>query len=201
MALTLNTFDLDGQIKKIDQNVRKTGRISIRDLEEILEEIRSQKHVTSSQSLLLLRCCGSLVPEESTEVRTHFAKEIWETLNALDVPMDISHYNALLRVYLENEYLFSPIDFLADLQSKGFEPNRVTYQRLIRRYCQQGDLDGATQILKFMQEKTLPVNEHVFNALIVGHSQVTSNLSLCLVHKSYFCFVVTDYVFCVVERL
>ncbi|KAL5281307.1 LRPPRC family protein [Megaselia abdita] len=168
---SLSSFDLDGQIKKIDQNVRKTGRISIKDLEEILEEIRSQKHVTSSQSLLLLRCCGSLVPEESSEVRTHFAKEIWDTLNALDVPMDISHYNALLRVYLENEYLFSPIDFLEDLKSKGFEPNRVTYQRLIRRYCQQGDLDGATQILKFMQEKTLPVNEHVFNALIVGHSQ------------------------------
>lgn len=164
---------MDNQIKKIDQSVRKTGRISIKELEEILEEIRSKKqHVSSSQSLLLLRCCGSLVPEESLEVRTQFTKEIWETLNALDVPMDISHYNALLRVYLENEYLFSPIDFLENLKLKGVEPNRVTYQRLIMRYCQQGDLDGATLILKFMQEKILPINEHVFNALIIGHSQV-----------------------------
>lgn len=45
-------------------------------------------------------------------------------LSKLNVPMDISHYNALLRVYLENEYSFSPTDFLADLQSKGVEPNR-----------------------------------------------------------------------------
>lgn len=98
-------------------------------------------------------------------------QEIWKTLNKLNIPMDISHYNALLRVYLENEYNFSPTEFLADLEQKGIEPNRVTYQRLIARYCQQGDIDGATKILEFMREKQLPVNENVFNALIMGHSQ------------------------------
>lgn len=41
---------------------------------------------------------------------------------------------------------------------------------MISRYCQQGDIDGATQILEFMREKQLPVNENVFNALIMGHS-------------------------------
>lgn len=46
----------------------------------------------------------------------------------------------------------------------------MTYQRLIARYCQQGDIDGATQILEFMREKQLPVNENVFNALINGHA-------------------------------
>lgn len=45
-------------------------------------------------------------------------------LSKLNVPMDISHYNALLRVYLENEYKFSPTEFLADLKVKGIEPNR-----------------------------------------------------------------------------
>ena len=85
--------------------------------------------------------------------------------------MDISHYNALLRVYLENEHSFSPTDFLANLENKGLEPNRVTYQRLIARYCQEGDIEGATRILEFMREKQLPVNENVFNALIMGHSQ------------------------------
>lgn len=46
----------------------------------------------------------------------------------------------------------------------------VTYQRLISRFCQDGDIDGATKILEFMREKQLPVNENVFNALIMGHS-------------------------------
>lgn len=161
---------LDSHLKRLDQDVRKSGRISRRDLEEILEEIRSNRTPTSSQSLLVIRCCGNLVPEEKPEIRTQIVQEIWKTLSNLNVPMDISHYNALLRVYLENEYEFSPTEFLAELQSKGVEPNRVTYQRLISRYCQQGDIDGATRILEFMREKQLPVNENVFNALIMGHS-------------------------------
>lgn len=111
------------------------------------------------------------MPEELPETRTALVQEIWKTLNNLSVAMDVSHYNALLRVYLENEHQFSPAEFLADLESKGIEPNRVTFQRLISRYCQQGDIQGATRILEFMREKQLPINEHVFNALIMGHSQ------------------------------
>lgn len=85
--------------------------------------------------------------------------------------MDISHYNAILRVYLENEHKFNPSEFLQDLSTKGVEPNRVTYQRLIARFCQEGDIDGASTILQHMKEKQLPINEHVFNALINGHAR------------------------------
>lgn len=162
---------LDQSIKRLDQDVRRVGRISRRDLEEVLDEIRQQRTATSSQSLLVIRCCGNLVPEELPEVRTALVQDIWKTLNNLKVPMDISHYNALLRVYLENEHPFSPTEFLAELEAKGLEANRVTYQRLIQRYCQAGDIDGATRILEFMREKQHPVNEYVFNALILGHSQ------------------------------
>lgn len=67
---------------------------------------------------------GNLVPEELPEFRTTLVQDIWKTLGKLNVSMDISHYNALLRVYLENEHPFSPTEFLADLESKGIEPNR-----------------------------------------------------------------------------
>ncbi|XP_053691599.1 leucine-rich PPR motif-containing protein, mitochondrial [Sabethes cyaneus] len=162
---------LDRSLKRLDEDVRRSGRISRRDLEDVLEEIRVNRSATSAQSLLVIRCCGNLVPEELPEVRTALVQEIWKTLNGLNVPMDISHYNALLRVYLDNEHSFSPTEFLADLKAKGVEPNRVTYQRLISRYCQEGDIEGATKILEYMREKQLPVNEYVFNALIMGHSQ------------------------------
>ncbi|KAH8295864.1 hypothetical protein KR018_004809 [Drosophila ironensis] len=170
-AAAKTELSLDKQIRRLDQDVRRMGRISRRDLEEVLDEIRTQRTATSSQSLMVIRCCGNLVPEELPEVRTAMVQEIWKTLNALNVPMDISHYNALLRVYLENEHSFAPTEFLAEIEAKGIEPNRVTYQRLIARYCQQGDIDGATRILEFMRAKSLPVNENVFNSLILGHSQ------------------------------
>nr|CAI5864450.1 unnamed protein product [Callosobruchus analis] len=167
---TLTDQNLESSLRRIDQDVRKSGRISRRDIEDVLEEIRIARSATSSQSLLVIRCCGNLVPEELPETRTKLVQEIWNTLNKLNVPMDISHYNALLRVYLENEHKFSPTEFLSELESKGIEPNRVTYQRLIARYCQDGDIEGATKILEYMREKQMSVNENVFNALIVGHS-------------------------------
>ncbi|XP_050307850.1 leucine-rich PPR motif-containing protein, mitochondrial isoform X2 [Anthonomus grandis grandis] len=163
--------NLERRLKSLDQDVRKSGRISRRDIEDVLEEIRNARSATTSQSLLVIRCCGSLVPDELPEVRTKLVQEIWNTLNKINVPMDVSHYNALLRVYLENEHPFSPTDFLSDMESKGIEPNRVTYQRLISRYCQEGDIEGATKILEYMREKQMAVNENVFNALIFGHSQ------------------------------
>ncbi|CAH1159971.1 unnamed protein product [Phaedon cochleariae] len=168
---TLTDQNLESSLRRIDQDVRKSGRISRRDIEDVLEEIRNARSATSSQSLLVIRCCGNLVPEELPETRTKLVQEIWNTLNRLNVSMDISHYNALLRVYLENEYSFLPVEFLSELESKGIEPNRVTYQRLIAKYCQDGDIEGATKILEYMREKQIAVNENVFNALIIGHSK------------------------------
>lgn len=46
----------------------------------------------------------------------------------------------------------------------------VTYQRLISRYCQEGDIDGASQILDHMRDKQFTITEGVFNALVMGHS-------------------------------
>ncbi|XP_074026112.1 bicoid stability factor isoform X2 [Leptinotarsa decemlineata] len=168
---TLVDHNLESSLRRIDHDVRRSGRISRRDIEDVLEEIRLARSATSSQSLLMIRCCGNLVPEELPDTRTKLVQEIWNTLKKLGVPMDVSHYNALLRVYLENEHPFSPTDFLSELESNGIEPNRVTYQRLIARYCQDGDIEGATKILEYMREKQMSVNENVFNALIVGHSK------------------------------
>ena len=47
---------------------------------------------------------------------------------------------------------------------------QVTYQRLISANCLKGDLNGASKILEKMKEENLPINEHIFNALITGHA-------------------------------
>lgn len=67
---------------------------------------------------------GDLVPDEFPTERTKLAEELWKTFLKQNTPMDISHYNALLRVYLENGHNFSTEEFLKDLEAKGLEPNR-----------------------------------------------------------------------------
>ncbi|CAH2076864.1 unnamed protein product, partial [Iphiclides podalirius] len=161
---------LEPLLQRLDSEVRRFGRITKKDIDEVFDEIRSKSDITSSQSLLVIRCCGELVPEELPEQRTLLVQKIWGVLAERGIPMDISHYNALLRVYIENEHAFSPAKFLEELERKGLQPNRVTYQRLMWRYCQEGDVEGATKVLERMRELKLPVSEPVLNALVMGHA-------------------------------
>lgn len=40
---------------------------------------------TPSQSLMVLRCCGNLVPDELPENRTKLVQQIWETINRIGI--------------------------------------------------------------------------------------------------------------------
>ncbi|XP_077438416.1 leucine-rich PPR motif-containing protein, mitochondrial [Vanacampus margaritifer] len=156
---------------KLDRSVRRTGRITKTLLLRMLQDICRTGYPSSNLALLLLRSCGSLLPEMEIEERTKLAHRVWEELQKLGAQYDVSHYNSLLKVYLQNEFKFSPTDFLANMEAANILPNRVTYQRLITAYCQIGDIEGASTILGFMKSKDLPITEAVFNALITGHAR------------------------------
>ncbi|KAG9344569.1 hypothetical protein JZ751_011241 [Albula glossodonta] len=162
-------FDL--ALTKMDSSVRRTGRITKTLLLSIFSDICRSGYPSVNQALLLLRSCGTLLPEVPLSERTELAHQIWDKLQELGVSYDASHYNALLKVYLQNEFKFSPTDFLAKMEAANVQPNRVTYQRLIAAYCQEGDIEGASQILGFMKTKDLPITEAVFNSLITGHAR------------------------------
>lgn len=161
----------DWALSKLDSSVRRTGRITKTLLLRIFHDICRAGYPSGNQALLLLRSCGSLLPEVPPADRSELAHHIWEKLQELGAQYDVSHYNALLKVYLQNEFKFSPMDFLAKMEASNILPNRVTYQRLIAAYCQNGDIDGASTILGFMKNKDLPITEAVFNSLITGHAR------------------------------
>uniref|UniRef100_A0A2K6BUL4 Leucine-rich PPR motif-containing protein, mitochondrial n=1 Tax=Macaca nemestrina TaxID=9545 RepID=A0A2K6BUL4_MACNE len=161
----------DWALMRLDNSVRRTGRIPKMLLQKVFDDTCRSGGPGSSHALLLLRSCGSLLPELKLEERTEFAHRIWDKLQKLGAVYDVSHYNALLKVYLQNEYKFSPTDFLAKMEEANIQPNRVTYQRLIASYCNTGDIEGASKILGFMKTKDLPVTEAVFSALVTGHAR------------------------------
>uniref|UniRef100_A0A8C6WJV4 Leucine rich pentatricopeptide repeat containing n=1 Tax=Neogobius melanostomus TaxID=47308 RepID=A0A8C6WJV4_9GOBI len=160
----------DWAMDKFNSSVRRTGRITKTLLLHIFHDICRTGYPSGNQALLLLRSCGALLPEVPPANRSELAHHIWEKLQELGAQYDVSHYNALLKVYLQNEFKFSPMDFLAKMQAANILPNRVTYQRLIAAYCRNGDIDGASAILGFMKSKDLPITEAVFNSLITGHA-------------------------------
>ncbi|XP_020856902.1 leucine-rich PPR motif-containing protein, mitochondrial isoform X1 [Phascolarctos cinereus] len=161
----------DWALTRLDNSVRRTGRITKTLLQNIFHDICGSGNPSSNLALLLLRSCGSLLPELKPSERTEFVHRIWDKLQQLGMTYDISHYNALLKVYLQNEHQFSPTDFLAKMEEANIQPNRVTYQRLIAAYCNKGDIEGASKILGFMKTKDLPVTEIVFSTLVTGHAR------------------------------
>ncbi|KAI5606873.1 leucine-rich PPR motif-containing protein, mitochondrial [Silurus asotus] len=168
---TKQAQQFDWALAKLDSSVRRTGRVTKTLIQRIFHDICRTGYPSSNQALLLLRSCGSLLPEMPFEERSELAHRIWEKLQELGAAYDVSHYNALLKVYLQNEYKFSPTDFLSKMEVANVQPNRVTYQRLIAAYCQNGDIEGASKILGFMKSKDLPITEAVFNSLVTGHSR------------------------------
>ncbi|XP_012611837.2 leucine-rich PPR motif-containing protein, mitochondrial [Microcebus murinus] len=170
-SLRRTASQFDWALMRLDNSVRRTGRIPKRLLQKVFDNTCRSGTPGGNQALLLLRSCGSLLPELTLTERTEFAHRIWDKLQELGTVYDVSHYNALLKVYLQNEYKFSPTDFLAKMEETNIQPNRVTYQRLIAAYCNVGDIEGASKILGFMKTKDLPVTEAVFSALITGHAR------------------------------
>uniref|UniRef100_UPI00398E714A leucine-rich PPR motif-containing protein, mitochondrial n=1 Tax=Pristiophorus japonicus TaxID=55135 RepID=UPI00398E714A len=164
-------MQFDWALNKLDSSVRRTGRITKTLLLKIFHDICRTGFPSGNQALLLLRSCGSLLPEMQLPERTDLAHRIWDKLQELGAVYDVSHYNALLKVYLQNEHKFSPTDFLAKMESANVQPNRVTFQRLITAYCNEGDIEGASKILGFMKSKDLPITEAVFNSLVTGHAR------------------------------
>ncbi|KAK2824504.1 hypothetical protein Q5P01_021679 [Channa striata] len=161
----------DWALAKLDNSVRRTGRITKTLLLRIFHDICRTGYPSGNQALLLLRSCGSLLSEMRQKERTELAHHVWQKLQELGAQYDVSHYNALLKVYLQNEFKFSPTDFLAKMEAANVQTNRVTYQRLIAAYCQNGDIEGASAILGFMKGKDLPITEAVFNSLVTGHAR------------------------------
>ncbi|KAJ6650150.1 Leucine-rich PPR motif-containing protein, mitochondrial [Pseudolycoriella hygida] len=198
-SITRQTWtNWDLLLRKLDQEIRKAGRISREDVDDVLKEIRQRKTVFSSQALLLIQCCGNCLPEELPDARTTLVCEVWKTLNKANVRIDVSHYNALMQVHLENEYPFSPTEILEEIKSRSIRPNRSlagyaagdapdilggaralaehskrsdTYQHMISCYCQAGEVDKAAAVIELMRSRQLSIGEQVFNALIWGHSQ------------------------------
>ncbi|KAL3226297.1 hypothetical protein MRX96_025201 [Rhipicephalus microplus] len=113
---------LDRALQRIDNEVRRTGRVTRKDLDDVLAQAAAIGRLSGPQGLLLVRMCGAFLREEPPSERRELARAVWEKLQSLGCPLDASHYNALLQVYLENEFPFCPSTFLATMEAASVQP-------------------------------------------------------------------------------
>jgi len=161
----------------MDTPNRLVSRVSREEIELMAEEIEATEashntaQLLASQALLAIRLCGSVLDQEQPTTRSTLVSKIWGLLEAKAVPITVNHYNALLRVHLENGHQFAPEEVLADMSKAGVKPDKETFQCLISRHCQVGDVEGAGKVLQMMKTAGIKVNENIFNSLIMGHGE------------------------------
>ncbi|GBM05735.1 Leucine-rich PPR motif-containing protein, mitochondrial [Araneus ventricosus] len=160
--------DVDNAFIEIDYAVKRSGRCFRTNVENVLSMIETLGSASDIHGLYLLRCSG-LMHEEKPAERVQLASVIWEKLHKLGVQLDVRHYNSLLKVFVDCDHQFLPSEFLTSMESSKIEPNKATYLLLLQKYCNDGDLSGAGEILECLKEKGLPINESVFTILIKGH--------------------------------
>jgi pentatricopeptide repeat protein len=112
-----------------------------------------------------------VLDQEQPAARSALVSRLWGLLEAKGIAVTATHYNALLRVHLENGHRFEPEEVLADMKAAGATPDKETFQCLISRHCQAGDIEGAGKVLQMMKTAGIKVNENVFNSLILGHGE------------------------------
>jgi leucine-rich PPR motif-containing protein len=115
--------------------------------------------------------CGTVLDKEAQKDRSQLAASIWNMVIDMKLPLTVVHYNALLRVHLENKCEFDPETISAQMAEKNISPDKETYQCFISAYCQRGDIEGASKVLQTMKKMGHSVNKNIFNSLIIGHSQ------------------------------
>ncbi|XP_047360959.1 leucine-rich PPR motif-containing protein, mitochondrial-like isoform X3 [Vespa velutina] len=163
--------DIDNIMKKIDNKYQHEGLIDKHLIEDIINCIQIEGKLESSQALLTLRCCNILI-QCTQEQRIKFANTLWKLCNIYNVPMDITLYNALLQVYIENNYTFSPLNILSDMKKRFIQPNKVTYMKFLEYFCKHGNITKAIIVCQCLKNEKLPLDINIFNLLIIGYSQI-----------------------------
>lgn len=117
-------------------NVLKNSKyIQKIDLNEILTLLRRDQ-LTDVDAIEVLECCRSKHVQQ-----THVLDDIWTELKSKTVPLNLQHYNALLRIYIEKERIFSPSAMLDEMIERGMKPNVC-----VRKYINLNCLDFCERI-------------------------------------------------------
>lgn len=179
-------------LRRYLDTIKNLKRIEDNHLNEILVLLRRDQLVDVDDAIAALKCCSSKHIRQ-----THVLDDIWTELKSKLLPINVQHYNALLRIYIEKGKIFSARAMFDEIIGRGVKPNvcvgnfsflflkkyslhanstifdtffSSTCNLLILNCAQRGDVNGARDILDVMQPQEIGMNEVTFNNLILAYA-------------------------------
>ena len=95
--------DLEKLFSVLETSFRKQGRVLERDMAKVINIIENTEVCPASQALLLVKCCGDVLVDVERKKRTQLVERCFSLIERIpSSKLDISHYNALLKVIPPN---------------------------------------------------------------------------------------------------
>ncbi|XP_011865854.1 PREDICTED: leucine-rich PPR motif-containing protein, mitochondrial-like [Vollenhovia emeryi] len=160
---------IDHKLTSFCDDVKK-GRVSADHLREVIDLCSNNDyHLPHSTGLLLLKCCGNLIPDLDAAERDHLADQVWRLAKKSGGGLTLEYYHTLLGINAENSKLVNPKTFLANM---SVEPDRNTYSLLMSVATKAGNSQYLWDILSIMKDRNMNIDEEAINALV--HIYVTN---------------------------
>ncbi|XP_065845009.1 leucine-rich PPR motif-containing protein, mitochondrial-like [Oscarella lobularis] len=140
-------------------------------LRRTFEDLCKEDDISPVSAYSALQNCGRQLVDASPQARIALADQFISTLRSKGVKLDVSHYNALLSVFIDNGHNFSPLEFLTRLQTEGIQPSTQTYQLVLKGFCQQGNLQGAIEILEHIKSLNISLSEPLLAPLVTCNAK------------------------------
>ncbi|XP_060804000.1 leucine-rich PPR motif-containing protein, mitochondrial [Amyelois transitella] len=155
---------LEKLIAGLSSDIHQKNRVYKNDLMRVMNKVKDLRFSSSKQGLLLIRCCGELLPDEAPAARMALVEQLWNILKT-HTKFEVAHYNELLRVYIANKRTLTASSFISQMHPVA--PNITTYELILRALGEAGDLNQATEVISNMKAQGLPATESIFNSLII----------------------------------
>ena len=98
--------DLEKLFSVLDTSCRKQRRVLERDMTKVINIIENIGVCPASQALLLVKCCGDVLVDVERKKRSELVGRCFSLIESIPTSkLDISHYNALLKVNRLNTLL------------------------------------------------------------------------------------------------
>lgn len=155
---------LEKYVAALNTDLYQKNRVYKNDLQRVLAKVKEYNFSTKKQGLLLIRCCGELLPDETALCRMQMVEQVWNTIKP-HTQFGVEHYNELLKVYIANNRTITVSNFIS--QMAPAKPTTTTYELILRALGEAGDLNQSTEVISNMKAQGLPATESIFNSLII----------------------------------
>ncbi|PPD92305.1 hypothetical protein E1A91_D10G020400v1 [Gossypium mustelinum] len=97
------------------------------------------------------------------------AHKLFDEMPELKCQRTVNSFNALLAAYLHSKKFINAGELLEQLPEKlGIEPDLISYNTVIKAYCEMGSMDSALSMVDTLEKKGLEPDIITFNTLLDG---------------------------------